>query len=160
MGRRLRPEEWAAVVNGLVVFSLPPILFGALTLSAVPYPAIGQSVSPAGSSSWPEAIRVVVGGAAAMVPYALVAAWRTWAHARRWESGDRGWRGIAEAGVCGVAAVLLGLLPATIRHPAQAPPYLIAYGLFGFIGGLPIGLLLFLTARLVLWLTRERATAA
>jgi hypothetical protein len=153
MDRRLRPEEWSALVNGLLVLCVPSLLFGALTLSAANHPVLLEPVHPPGGSPWPGAILAVLRGAIAMIPYALVAAWRTWAHARRWQSGDRGWLGIAEAGVCGFAAVVVGGLLHTTHSLAQALPYFTFYGLFGFVAALPIGVVLFLTARVVLRVT-------
>ena len=89
-----------------------------------------------------------------MLPFAAVAAWRTWVHAkRRLALGTSGWRGVGEAGACGLVSVLVVTMPGILTHPAQAVPYVLALGAYAVLCGLLIGLLLRMSALIVLKLT-------
>jgi hypothetical protein len=95
------------------------------------------------------------------LPFAAVAAWRTWIHAkRRCELGTSGWQGVGEAGGCGLVAVLILLGPAILSHPTLAMPLLLVYGAFAVLIGLLIGTLLRGTAVMVLKLTESAAVAS
>lgn len=92
-----------------------------------------------------------------MLPFAAVAAWRTWIHAkRRRVLGTGGWHGVGEAGACGLLPVLVVLAPGFFRDPALATPYVLTYGTFAALGGLAIGLLLRASALIVLKATEPR----
>jgi hypothetical protein len=160
MGTRLRePEIVAALVNAVVVLCLPSIVVGIGLLNALNDPGYRWNVHPADWSPWPQIIGFFVGSAVFMSPFALLAAWRTWAHATRWRTGNRGrsLQGVAEAGACGLGVALLILLTPTILSPTQAPPYLIAYGGLGLVVGIAVGLVLLVTAAAVLTVTGRTA---
>jgi len=129
-------------------------------LKALNDPGYSWPVHPANWSPWLDAIQFFVGSAVFMSPFALLAAWRTWVHATRWRTGNprRSLRGVAEAGACGLGVALLVLLPGIIGRPRQAPPYVIVYGGLGVVVGIAVGLVLLVTAALVLKLT-DRTTA-
>jgi hypothetical protein len=77
--------------------------------------------------------------------------WRTWVYARRWrERQDQGWRAVAEAGACGLLLALVYLARGILTRPAEAPPYVIAYGGAALLLGVLVGLFLRATAILVL----------
>jgi hypothetical protein len=160
MGTRLRePAMLAALVNAVVVLFLPSIVVGIGMLEALDDPGYSWPVHPANWSPWPDAIRFVAGSAVFMSPFALLAAWRTWVHATRWRTGNRGrsLQGVVEAGACGLGVALLILLPPTILRPTHAPPYLIAYGGLGLVVGIAVGLVLLVTAAAVLTVTGRSA---
>ena len=128
MGTRLRePEMLAAFVNAVVVPCLPSIGVGIGMLKALNDPGYSWNVHPANWSPWPQVIGFFAGSSVFMSPFALLAAWRTWVHARRWRSGSpgRSLRGVAEAGACGLGVAVLILLRPSIERPTQGPPYLI-----------------------------------
>ena len=84
-------------------------------------------------------------------PLALLVGWRTWVHAQRYREGrGTGWQGVIEAGAVGAGIALWILAAPIVMHPAQAPPYVIFYGGAALILGLLIGLVLRMTAILVL----------
>jgi hypothetical protein len=88
-------------------------------------------------------------------PFAMVAAWRTWVHAkRRTEGGALGWQGVAEAGALGIAIALVTLLPGILTRPFEAPPYVVFYGGAAFIFGVGVGFVLYMTGSLALRLHR------
>jgi hypothetical protein len=92
---------------------------------------------------------------ALMLPFAMLAGWRTWIHARRWhDRRSSGWPGVMEAGACGLVVPLVILAPAIVTRPLEAPPYVIAYGGVALIVGTGVGLILRTTALLVLKLER------
>ncbi len=150
----------AALVNAVVVLCLPSIVIGIGLLKALSDPGHSWPVHPANWSPWPEIIGIFAGSAVFVSPFALLAAWRTWVHARRWRSGSHGrsLQGVAEAGACGLGVAVLILLPATILRPSQSPPYLAAYGGLGFVVGIAVGLVLLAAAAVVLTLTGRAAT--
>ena len=160
MGTRLRePETLASFVNAVVVLCLPSVVAGIAMFQALNNPGYTWGGHPAGWSPWPDVIAFLVGVAVVMSPFALLAAWRTWVHARRWRSGSpgRSLQGVVEAGACGLGVAVLMLLRPSIMRPSQAPPYLIFYGGLGLVIGLALGFVLFLTAAVVLILTRRFA---
>ncbi len=152
---RRNPEILAAVANGTIVLLLPSIVVGLATIAASRDPGLSSPVHPVGWSPWPGAIRLVLVSASGAAPFAMVAGLRTWMLARRWQSGDHTWRGVVEAGACGLIVALIGLLPGIITRPTQAPAYIVAYGGFGLVVGLAIGLLLQASAVIVLTLSRR-----
>lgn len=137
-----------ALVNGVCVIAAPMLVATMVTMNAMDAP-----VHPGGVEGVRIEIRHVLEGLMLLQPLAAVAAWRTWVHAARWCAGrGRGGSGIAEsvAFACGIA--LLVLLPGILRHPAEAPPYVIVYGGIAATVGLGIGLCLYLTAAATLWI--------
>jgi hypothetical protein len=84
-----------------------------------------------------------------LLPFAAIAAWRTWVHAKRWPQ-ERGWQGVAEAGLCGLGTGLLYLAPGIVTHPMEAPQFVIIYGGAALILGLLVGLFLRMTAVVIL----------
>ena len=87
----------------------------------------------------------------ALLPFALIAGWRTLVHARRRAAGtDRSWVGVLEAGACGFVCALLILAPGIVRTPTHAPPYLVVYGGIALVVGLIVGLALRATALVIL----------
>ena len=58
--------------------------------------------------------------------------------------------GVAEAGASGLILALLYLAPGIVTRPAEAPPYVIAYGGGALLLGVAVGLFLRTTAILVL----------
>lgn len=161
MGTRLRePEMLAALVNAVVVLCLPSIVVGIGVLKALNDPGHSWPVHPGNWSPWLDAIRFFSGSAVFMSPFALLAAWRTWVHATRWRTGNRGrsLQGVVEAGACGLTVALLILAAPTILRPTEAPPYLIAYGGLGLVMGIAVGLVLLVTAAAVMTMT-GRTTA-
>ncbi len=153
--RRRNPEVLAAVANGAIVVFLPSIVVALVTIVASRDPNVSSPVHPVGWSPWPDAIRFVLVSASGMAPFALVAGLRTWMLARRWRNGDRTWRGVVEAGACGLIVELIALLPGIVTRPTQAWAYIVAYGGLALIVGLVIGLILQASAVIVLTLARE-----
>jgi uncharacterized membrane protein YhaH (DUF805 family) len=151
-----RSEAVAAVVNGLLVVLLPLTVL--VALSSINLDSSDASVTardPEPPSGWPMA-PILIRTAVVLAPFALLAAWRTWVYARRWcDREARGWWAVAEAGACGLILALLYLAPGIVTRPAEAPPYVIAYGGAAWLLGVLMGLFLRTTAILVL---RSRIT--
>jgi hypothetical protein len=86
-----------------------------------------------------------------LLPLATLAAWRTWVHATRWRARRiAGWLGVAEAGATGFLIALIYLAQGILTRPTEAPPYVLVYGGLALILGLLVGLVLQLTALIVL----------
>jgi hypothetical protein len=151
MNRRL--EAVAAIVNGLIVLLLPLLFI--LAASVFSFDS-NTSVTVRPPGVWP--ILGVISAAfemsAIMLPFAMLAGWRTWIHASRDDRQSSGWRGVLEAGACGVIVALAVLAPGIVTRPLEAPPYVIAYGGAALIVGVVVGLILRATALLVLKLER------
>jgi hypothetical protein len=142
-----RPAIIVALVNALVVYLLPLAFVAAVSMFA----PLGNGthvvgVDPDRARVWSNRIQFIAAYLLGLAPFAMVAAWRTFVHARRWlDRGSYGLVGIAEGGLCGLAGGLLVLLPPSIMKPAQAPPYLLAYGGLAAILGLSVGVVLWVT---------------
>jgi len=154
--RRPSPEVVAAVVNGAVTLVLPAV-FIAIVSFAQRYDRYNYSttVHPPDWSPLLAALKMVGSSALFMSPFALIAGWRTWAHARGWPD-DRGWQGVAEAAGCGLAVALLALGRGIVTRPLEAMPYVVVYGGLGLAVGLAAGLCLWITAAIVLRLMADR----
>lgn len=147
-----KPEDVAAIVNALVVLLGPPLLMIGGSFIA------GNGVSDTSSfvvaddpSPGPGALAVFAPTLMTLAPFALVAGWRTYVHARRWREGKgTGWQGVAEAGLLGVGVALAVLAPGIVTRPLEAPPYVIVYGGAALLFGLLAGLILRFTALLTL----------
>jgi hypothetical protein len=149
-----RPEFITAVVNGLIVLLLPSAIVAVGSSLGLGRSQYSVTVRPPGWSGFLAAIQELIGLGKTMIPFAALAAWRTWVHARRWRArGDRGWQGVAEAGACGFGPVLLLLLPGIVTRPREAAPYIIVYGGAALVVGLAVGVLLRVTALAILKLT-------
>jgi hypothetical protein len=152
---RRRPEDVASVVNGVIVLLLP------VGLAVAAWMDLGRThdgqttviASPTMHvlSNLTELAALVT----VFLPLALVAAWRTWVHARRYVAEEAaGWQGVAEAGAVGFSIALLILSPGILTRPTEAPPYIIAYGGIALLVGLALGVILRTTAILVLIFSR------
>jgi hypothetical protein len=144
----------AALANGLIVGLLPS------SVSAIS--AIGRrigigaseysvTVHPPGWTPSTSIATTALQFGLVMLPFAALALWRTWVHAKRWRDvGTRGWQGVAEAAACGLATLLIFLLPGMLTHSIQMLPYLVSGGGLAALMGLLVGLLLRTTALIVL----------
>jgi hypothetical protein len=140
------------LVNGLLVLAAP--LFGAVM------GALGGNSDTSAAVYADTQVAVVAGrlmrsGPALLVvlPFALMAAWRTWVHAATWRAGlGSGAQGILEAGVTALVPMLLMLVPGIVTFPLDAPPYVVAYGGLALVAGLAVGMVLWVVARVVLFL--------
>ena len=136
-----------ALANGLVVYLLPLAFAAAVSIFApLSNGTTVVGVDPDRARVWANRIQLIAAYLMGLAPFAMVAAWRTFVHARRWlEQRSYGLQGVLEGGLCGVAGALLVLLPASILKPTQAPPYLLAYGGMSAMLGLCVGLVLWIT---------------
>jgi hypothetical protein len=153
-----RPETTAAVVNGLLVLSVP--LVSALVGSSVSrHNATSVTVRPPGYPRTTDVVSDLIPIAVVLLPFALLAGWRTHVYAKRWlDRKDRGWRAVAEAGACGLIVALANLAHGIVTRPKEAPPYVIFYGGVALVAGILVGLFLRATAMLVL--KRHKPTVA
>ena len=154
------PEAMAALVNGLVVWLLPVGISALFTIGSglgIGASDTNTTVYADGWTPWDPIIATALKFGVVMLPFAVVAAWRTWVHARRRrEFGASGWQGVRDAGACGLAAVLIVMTPGIFTHPAQALPYVLGLGVYAVPCGLLIGLLLRASALIVLKLTEPQ----
>jgi hypothetical protein len=153
-----RSEIVAAVVNGLLVLLLPlAVLAAGSTIDQDDFDASVTADVP-GAPRMSATIRILTRTSLVLFPFALLAGWRTWVYARRWcDQQDRGWLAVAEAGACGLIVALLYLAPGIVTRPAEAPPYVIAYGGGALMSGLVVGVFLRTMAVLVLAFRKSRA---
>jgi hypothetical protein len=152
----MRRENIAGLVNLVIVLLLPTV--AASLLYVLNAGDASVTVRPPGWSPVPSMIAFLRISMAFMLPFALLAFWRTHVHAKRWISdGDRGWRGVAEAGMTGFAVALFALRHGIMTRPMEAPPYIVFYGGAALILGLLVGLLLRTTALIALKFTRPVA---
>jgi hypothetical protein len=152
-----RRDVLPAVVNAFLVIAVPVALtvIGPFDTSTNTSATVVASVA-----SVPSRALFVAQIALPILPFAAVAGWRTYVHAKRSrELGTTGWRGVAEAGVLGLGLSLLLLLPGTVRQPSKALPYLIVYGAMGLVSGLAVGLVLKTVSTLTSWLQARYSTA-
>lgn len=156
-----REATVTALVNAGIVFLLPLVAAVVVGLFGARYSNGSTSVRVPGPDYAERQLKLIVAYVTATSPFAMVAAWRTFVHAKGWlERGDPGWRGVLEAGAGGFLATLIVLLPGILTTPAQAPAYVVTYGSLTFTLGLALGALLRTTALATLRvLTRRRATS-
>lgn len=134
---RRRPEATAAVVNALVVLITP------LALLWLERARLGATSS----------VAMLGRSAVILLPFAVLAAWRTWVHAQRWRAGQATvWQPLAEAAAVGGVAALAYLARGILTRPAEAPAYVVAYGGAALILGAIVGVILRTTAVLALTL--------
>jgi hypothetical protein len=155
---RGRSDVVAALVNFFIVQLLPSGIVGVLAIGSslgIGAKANEVTVHPPGWTPVIAIAETALQFGLVTLPFALLAAWRTWVHAKRWlECGTSGWEGVGEAAACGLATLLVMLLPGILEHPIQALPYIVAYGGLASILGLLVGLLLRATAVTVLKLAK------
>jgi hypothetical protein len=157
-GKATRLASVAALVNGFVFALMPLVMMlvtGALAqesdTSTIVRPEGAPPVSVVTLSYWIQMWRT-------LLPLALIAAWRTFVHARRRLTGDdHNWRGVFEAGLCGFLYALVLLARGILARPMQAPPFVIVYGGLGLTLGLIVGLVLRTTAVLTLGVSKRLA---
>ena len=149
---RRHPEDVVALVNALVVLLLPPLVVS-LAMTLFPSRSAGTTVH-ADESFAADAARAAESFAAfeiVLLPFAPVAGWRSWVHAKRYREGlATGWQGVFEGGAAGFVGALIPLFPAIVMRPAQSLPYVIAYAGGAMILGCVFGLILCVSALAVL----------
>ena len=151
-----RPARVAAVVNGFVVFGLPSgfMMLALISASGQPWPAELAVHRPTTARIVLESVQFGLVFAA----LGAAAAWRTWVHALRYQSGaSRGWQGVGEAAAVGLLGAVLYLMPGITTRPREAPPYIIFYGSAAAILGAIIGVILRVSATIVLRLSKRAA---
>lgn len=132
----------AAAVVGALVLIAPAVL---LLLGAAVF-APPSAIGPQGSS-----MEVLLQVELAVLPFALVAAWRTWVHARRWiRTGRASWISVVEAAGCGLAIAIGSMWRGLVERPLEAPPYVIVYGGAALLLGAVVGFILRAVALAVL----------
>jgi hypothetical protein len=160
---RGQPEKVAALVNGLIVLTLPSVISGAAATARTVGFRVRDTdwsvtVHPAGWTPLLPMVAALGDFGPVMLPFAAVAAWRTWVHARRWRAGrPTEWQGVWEAVACGVVTLLILVLPRSARlvtalmtQPIQTLAYLVFSLLVAAVVGLVLGMLLDTAAILVL----------
>jgi uncharacterized membrane protein YhaH (DUF805 family) len=151
-----RSERVAAVVNGLLVVLLPLAILVAVSSINLDQSDASVSADVPGSPRLQTMVPTLIRMTFVLVPFALLAGWRTWVYARRWcDRQDRGWRAVGEAGACSLILALLYFAPGIVTRPAEAPPYVIVYGGAALLLGVLVGLFLRTTAILVLELRKS-----
>jgi hypothetical protein len=147
-----RRPDIAALVNGGLVVLVPQAL--AVLLPVLLPDTHTVTVRPPDAPVIARTLRDLGQMAVALLPFAVLAGWRTRVHAIEWcQDGDTGWRGVLEGGAAGFLIAFLVLLQPTLLRPMDAPPYIIAYGGAAMILGLLIAFFLRITALLVLRLS-------
>lgn len=158
------PQTIAAAVNGIVVMLGPALIVYA---GMMIWPNMNPPVRPPGASSLTDGINAIFLAIPLMSPFAAVAAWRTWVHAKkRRERGTSGLQGVAEGALFGFFVVAVPLMMAVGRSgratesPRIAMQYVLAYAIIGLLVGLAFGVILWFTAALVLKLCAASSTSA
>ncbi len=159
-----RPATLAAFVNTVTAYLLPLALVGGIAVIAPAY-TNGSThvygVDPDRAAAWARRGHFIAGYILGLAPFAMATAWRTFVHARRWlAQGAGGAQGILEGAACGFAGAVLVLLPGIVTKPAQAPPYVLAYGGLAAVLGLAVGAVLCISATLTLRLYAWRLHVA
>jgi hypothetical protein len=144
-----RVETTVAIVNGLLVLLVPLALM--LAGNSLGFDSNTAVTRAPMSMRLPYIMSAAGQTALVVVPFAAVAAWRSWVYARRWrEQQDRGWRAIGEAGACALLVMLVPNVPRILTRPLEALPFVIVYGAGVLILGLVVGFVLRTTAIVVL----------
>lgn len=136
-----RPELLAAILNGLIVLTAPFLLY------VVGVPGID------GLGVWRVVPLFAVNVPAGLLPFAALAGWRTYVHARRYREGrSLGWAGVLEAGATALVALLVFIGPMLLRatDPGAAAFGAVIYGTIALSMGLVTGILLRIVALVVL----------
>lgn len=147
-----RPEEWAAIANGLLVLVAPLLYLTVAQLTEEPRAVAVAWVSgppPSPVAQWMSTVALAV---VLMTPLAAIAAWRTHTHAKWLRVGTgQAWRGLIEAAALGAMPGTL-LLPVVAARGLPGLGYAGAYIVLGALVGLVCGAVLTATARLVFWI--------
>jgi len=145
------PQAIAAAVNGIIVMFGPALI---VYVGMMMWPNMNPPVRPPGASP---GINSVLLAFPLMSPFAAVAAWRTWVHAKkRRERGTSGLQGVAEGALFGflVVAVPMAMIVSHSARAAESPAgavrYVLAYAIIGLVVGLVSGVILWFSATLVL----------
>jgi hypothetical protein len=147
---RRHPEDVAAFVNALLTLFLPPVL-SMLATFVVPNTSVTVRPERSFFASTGLFLNAFASIVIPLVPFSLLAGWRTRVHARRYrERRGSGWQGVMEGGVLGFVAALFVLSHGIATRPREALPYIIVYGGGAALLGLASGLLLRTTALIVL----------
>ena len=137
---RRHPEATAAGVNAVLVVVVP---------LAYVWLAHAWSGVVVDSAMFAES-------AATVLPFAALAAWRTWVHSTRWLAGeDALWLPLAEAAATAFLVAVAYLARGILARPADAPAFVIVYGGVALILGAIVGVILRTTAVLALRVTRS-----
>jgi len=158
----MRAEKAAALTNFLLIL----LIAAGFMLASGPDGA--HVYSNPTKAVFQNAAIVVIVLAVVVAPLAAVASWRTWVHARGYQTGNTtGWQGLMEEGALGFAVTLPFVLPFVVARQFNPGPwgqpqafllalgYVGAYGLLGAAVGLVLGLLLWLSASIVLRIHRH-----
>ena len=146
----------AAFVNSSLVL-LAPIAFGVIAIDG----GFGRDHTVIAAPVRTLVISRLIGVVFAVlvcVPFAAVVGWRTWVHAQEYcAARSNGWRGVAESTSLGLILPTLALFRIILVKPGQSAPYVIAYSAISALVGFAIGLLLWLSAVIVLRLAGCRS---
>jgi hypothetical protein len=157
-GKRLRPEEWAAIANAVAVLSAPAILAAVSWLTEEPRAVVVAytSTPPGPIAAFLSRVALLL---APMAPLAAIAGWRTHAHAGRMRRGHSGaWRGVVEAASLGALIPTIVLLPVVAMRGLAGLHYAAAYAVIGALVGLAFGVVLSAVAVVVVRLTMRLAS--
>lgn len=155
-----RPEEWAAIANGLLVLVAPLLYLTVTQLTEEPRAVAVAWVSGPPPSPVTRWMSIVALAAVPMSPLAAIAAWRTHIHATSLRLGTgQAWRGLVEAAALGAVPGTL-LLPVVAARGLPGLGYAGAYIVLGALVGLVCGAVLTATARLVLWIVSRPVVVA
>jgi hypothetical protein len=155
----------ATVVNALIVLLLPGLLLLLLATLGSIYPALAdETVYARPVSPLVRAARLTIGAIYVTAPLAAVAAWRTWVHATKWQMHHRTWWGVAEAAAVGALLVIVLLVPpvltaAIVLRSLWGFAAIAVYAAIGSLVGLVLGLMLQVTAMIVLKIASLRGPA-
>ncbi|MEZ4455447.1 MAG: hypothetical protein R2882_02690 [Gemmatimonadales bacterium] len=94
-----------------------------------------------------------------LLPFAGVAAWRTWHYAVRWRSGPAPLRPMFEPVMVAVVILAVVLGPGTLSRPQDAPAYWLVYGIPALAAALFLGFLLRQVALTILAVHGPRRSA-
>jgi hypothetical protein len=143
-------------VNAAVVLLLPALAEVFTSALRATLPAEYASATVRAATVTERAMNTSLVALPVSIPLAAIAAWRTWVHATRWLNQRRAWWGVAEAGALGGVFVGGMLGSAAIAAAARgsgsiwAIPAIALYAGIGACVGLLVGLILQLTAVLLL----------
>ena len=150
------PPIAAALVNTSLVL-VAPIALGVIAIDG----AFGRDHTVIAAPVRTLVISRLIGVVFAVllsVPFAAIVGWRTWVHAQEYcAARSNGWRGVAESTSLGLILPTLALFRIILVKPGQSAPYVIAYSAISALVGFAIGLLLWLSAVIVLRLAGCRS---
>jgi hypothetical protein len=162
----MRAEQAAALTNFLLIL----LIAGSLMMASRPSNGTHVYSHPTKAAFQAVATGVLV-LMLVVAPLAAFVSWRTSVHAERMLTRQAtGWQGVVEAGAVGFALTLPFVLPGVVArqfNPGEwGQPqafilglgYVGVYGLLGLVVGLGLGLLLWLSARVVLFVHRRIAS--